>query len=55
MNQRWWIVIAGFFYDLTKSYAIPFTFFAFVSLLSTLCMFMAKPPAKRETTVKEGI
>jgi MFS family permease len=48
-------IIAGFFYDLTKSYAIPFTFFAFASLLSTLCMFMAKPPAMRETTVKEAI
>jgi len=41
-------IIAGFFYDLTKSYAIPFTIFAFVSLLSTLCMFVAKPPAKHE-------
>jgi MFS family permease len=37
-------IVAGFFYDLTKSYSIPFTVFAFVSLLSTLCMFMAKPP-----------
>ncbi|MGH7773501.1 MAG: MFS transporter [Candidatus Binatia bacterium] len=42
-------IIAGFFYDLTKSYAIPFTFFAFVSLLSTLCMFMARPPVSRRT------
>lgn len=37
-------IIAGFFYDLTKSYTIPFTFFAFVGLLSMLCMFLAKPP-----------
>jgi MFS family permease len=39
-------LIAGFFYDLTKSYAIPFTFFAFVSLLSTFLMFVTKQPAK---------
>ena len=37
-------IIAGFFYDLTKSYTIPFTIFAFVGLLSMLCMFLAKPP-----------
>ena len=37
-------ITAGFFYDLTKSYTIPFTIFAFVGLLSTLCMFLAKPP-----------
>ncbi len=37
-------IIAGFFYDLTKSYTIPFTFFAFVGLLSMFCMFLAKPP-----------
>lgn len=40
-------LVAGFFYDLTKSYAIPFAFFAFVSLLSMLCMFLAKPPVSR--------
>ena len=40
-------IVAGFFYDLTKSYAIPFTIFAVVSLLSMLCMFAAKPPVKR--------
>lgn len=40
-------LVAGFFYDLTKSYAIPFAIFAFVSLLSMLCMFLAKPPVKR--------
>jgi MFS family permease len=38
-------IVAGFFYDLTKSYTIPFTVFAFASLLSTLCMFAARPPA----------
>ena len=37
-------ITAGFFYDLTKSYTIPFTFFAFIGLLSTLSMFLAKPP-----------
>jgi MFS family permease len=37
-------IVAGFFYDVTKSYTIPFTVFAFVSLLSMLCMFMARPP-----------
>ncbi|MBI2539671.1 MAG: MFS transporter [Deltaproteobacteria bacterium] len=40
-------IVAGLFYDLTKSYAIPFTVFAVVSLLSMLCMFAAKPPVKR--------
>lgn len=40
-------VSAGFFHDLTKSYAVPFTFFALGSLLATLCIFMAKPPVKR--------
>lgn len=37
-------ILAGFFYDLTKSYTIPFTVFAFVSLVATFCMFLAKPP-----------
>jgi cyanate permease len=39
-------IIAGFFYDVTKSYAIAFTIFAVVSLFSTVCMFLAKPPAR---------
>ncbi|MFQ5682574.1 MAG: MFS transporter [Candidatus Binatia bacterium] len=39
-------IIAGVFYDLTKSYAIAFTLFAFVSLLATLCMFVTRPPVK---------
>jgi MFS family permease len=38
---------AGFFYDLTKSYAIPFALFSLISLLSMGCMLLAKPPAKR--------
>jgi MFS family permease len=37
-------IVAGFFYDLTKSYAIAFTVFSGVALLATLCMFMARPP-----------
>jgi len=46
-------IVAGFFYDLTKSYALAFTFFAFVSLLSTLCMVMAKPPTSARSGFKE--
>jgi MFS family permease len=37
-------IIAGFFYDLTKSYTIAFSLFAVMSLLATLLMFLAKPP-----------
>lgn len=37
-------IIAGFFYDLTKSYTIAFGVFAVVSLLATVLMFLAKPP-----------
>ena len=40
-------VIAGFLYDLTKSYTIAFGIFALVSLLASLLMFMAKPPRNR--------
>jgi MFS family permease len=39
-------IIAGFFYDLTKSYATSFSIFALVSLTSTLCMFLTKPPVR---------
>jgi len=39
-------IVAGLFYDLTKSYSVAFTIFAIVSLLSTMLMFLAKPPAK---------
>ena len=39
-------IIAGLFYDFTKSYSVAFTIFAIVSLLSTLLMFLAKPPVK---------
>jgi OFA family oxalate/formate antiporter-like MFS transporter len=37
-------MIAGFCYDLTKSYTIAFSFFAIVSLLATALMFLARPP-----------
>jgi MFS family permease len=37
-------VIAGFFYDVTKSYTVPFTIFAVVSCLATFLMFITKPP-----------
>jgi MFS family permease len=40
-------VLAGLFYDFTKSYAVAFTIFAVVSLLSTLLMFLAKPPGRQ--------
>jgi MFS family permease len=39
-------IIAGFFYDVTKSYTIAFGVFALVSLLATLFMFFAKPPQR---------
>ena len=37
-------IIAGFFHDLTRSYAVAFTIFAVVCLLSLVCMYLAKPP-----------
>ena len=39
-------IIAGFFYDVTKSYTIAFAVFAVVSLAATLFMFFAKPPQR---------
>jgi MFS family permease len=39
-------VVAGFFYDVTKSYTIAFGVFAVVSLAATLFMFFAKPPQR---------
>ena len=41
-------IIAGFLYDLTKSYTLAFAIFAVVSLGSAFCMFLAKPPARRK-------
>jgi cyanate permease len=40
-------IIAGFLYDVTKSYTLAFGVFAFVSVLATLLMFWAKRPANR--------
>ncbi|MDH3445217.1 MAG: MFS transporter [Deltaproteobacteria bacterium] len=41
-------VVAGFCYDVTKSYTIAFSIFAAVSLVSTLLMFLAKRPKARD-------
>src|SRR6266487_1509222 len=38
-------IIAGFLYDVTKSYTIAFGIFAVASVLATLLMFFAKSPA----------
>jgi MFS family permease len=42
-------ILAGVFYDLTKSYTVAFTIFAVMSLVSMLFMFLAKPavPVRR--------
>ena len=39
-------IIAGFFYDVTKSYTVAFGVFALVSLVATLFMFFALPPQR---------
>ncbi len=39
-------ILAGVFYDLTKSYRVAFAIFALMSLVSMFFMFLAKPPAK---------
>jgi MFS family permease len=39
-------ILAGVFYDLTKSYTVAFAIFAVMSLVSMFFMFLAKPPAK---------
>ena len=44
----WGSIIAGFLYDLTKSYTLAFAIFAVVSLASAFCMFLAKPPARQK-------
>jgi cyanate permease len=41
-------IIAGFLYDLTKSYTIAFAIFAVVSLFATILMFFAKRPVDVE-------
>jgi MFS family permease len=40
-------IVAGLFYDFTKSYSFAFTIFAAVSLASMLLMYLAKPPVKQ--------
>jgi len=39
-------IVAGLFYDLTRSYAVAFAIFAVMSLVSMGLMFMARPPAR---------
>jgi MFS family permease len=39
-------VVAGFCYDVTKSYAIAFSIFAAVSLISSILMFLARRPIR---------
>jgi MFS family permease len=39
-------IVAGFLYDMTRSYTVAFAIFAVASLLATFCMFLAKPPAR---------
>jgi len=43
-------ILAGVFYDLTKSYKVAFTIFAVMSLTSMFFMFLAKPavPVRRD-------
>ena len=40
-------IIAGLFYDFTKSYSVAFTIFAMVSLISTVLMFLARRPQEQ--------
>lgn len=39
-------ILAGVFYDLTKSYTVAFAIFAVMSLVSMFFMFLAKPPVQ---------
>ncbi len=39
-------ILAGFFYDLTKSYTVAFSMFPAVSVLAVLCMIFTRPPVK---------
>jgi MFS family permease len=48
-------ILAGFSYDLTRSYTVAFSLFAAVSVLSMLCMFLAKPPRKAVRDSQEQI
>ncbi|MSP40793.1 MAG: MFS transporter [Deltaproteobacteria bacterium] len=40
-------ILAGVFYDLTKSYTVAFTIFAVMSLVSMFFMYLAKPPPNK--------
>jgi MFS family permease len=40
-------IIAGLFYDFTRSYSLAFTIFAAVSLVSTVLMFLARRPMQK--------
>jgi MFS family permease len=39
-------ILAGIFYDLTRSYSVAFGIFALMSLVSMGLMFLARPPAR---------
>jgi len=41
-------ILAGVFYDMTKSYTVAFAIFAVMSLVSMFFMFLAKPPRRIE-------
>jgi len=47
-------IIAGLFYDLTKTYTVPFTIFAGAGLLSMVCMYLVRPPAVQTRTSNPG-
>jgi cyanate permease len=47
-------IIAGFLYDLTKSYTIAFAIFAVVSLFATILMFLAKRPVDGAVKISAG-
>jgi MFS family permease len=40
-------ILAGLFYDMTKSYTVAFAIFAVMSLVSLFFMFLAKPPLNK--------
>jgi cyanate permease len=40
-------LMAGFLYDLHRSYTLAFSLFAVISLVSVVCMLLGKPPGKQ--------
>lgn len=38
-------ISAGFLYDITRSYTIPFSIFTVISLMAAFCMIWGKPPS----------